>query len=99
MSLKHIKVIGFDADDTLWVNEPYFQDAGKQFCHLLNPYIENLEYISAELFKTEVKNLEVYGYGAKAFILSMIETAINITGGKIKAEEIGRSADFAIYTS
>jgi putative hydrolase of the HAD superfamily len=39
MSLKHIKVIGFDADDTLWVNEPYFQDAGKQFCRLFNQIV------------------------------------------------------------
>jgi len=88
MSLKHIKVIGFDADDTLWVNEPYFQDAGKQFCRLLKPYIEDMEVTAKELFKTEIKNLRLYGYGVKAFILSMIETAINITGGKIKAAEI-----------
>ena len=89
MSLKHIKVIGFDADDTLWVNEPYFQDAGKQFCRLLHPYIHDMEITTKELFKTEIKNLDLYGYGVKAFILSMIETAIRITGGKIKADEIG----------
>ena len=89
MSLKHIKVIGFDADDTLWVNEPYFQDAGKQFCHLLNPYLHDMEITAKELFMTEIKNLDLYGYGVKAFILSMIETAIRITGGKIKANEIG----------
>ncbi|HAH24846.1 MAG TPA: HAD family hydrolase [Prolixibacteraceae bacterium] len=88
MSLKHIKVIGFDADDTLWVNEPYFQDAGKQFCRLLNPYIQDTEITAKELFKTEINNLDLYGYGVKAFILSMIETAIRITGGKIKGEEI-----------
>ena len=89
MSLKHIKVIGFDADDTLWVNEPYFQDAGKQFCLLLNPYLHDIEITAKELFMTEIKNLDLYGYGVKAFILSMIETAIRITGGKIKANEIG----------
>ena len=89
MSLKHIKVIGFDADDTLWVNEPYFQDAGKQFCLLLNPYLHDMEITAKELFMTEIKNLDLYGYGVKAFILSMIETAIRITGGKIKADEIG----------
>lgn len=89
MSLKHIKVIGFDADDTLWVNEPYFQDAGKQFCRLLHPYLHDMEITAKELFKTEIKNLDLYGYGVKAFILSMIETAIRITGGKIKADEIG----------
>ncbi|HEY3372576.1 MAG TPA: HAD family hydrolase [Prolixibacteraceae bacterium] len=89
MSLKQIKVIGFDADDTLWVNEPYFQDAGKQFCRLLKPYIHDMEITAKELFKTEINNLGLYGYGVKAFILSMIETAIRITGGKIKGEEIG----------
>ena len=89
MSLKHIKVIGFDADDTLWVNEPYFQDAGKQFCRLLNPYLHDMEITAKELFMTEIKNLDLYGYGVKAFILSMIETAIRISGGKIKADEIG----------
>ena len=89
MSLKHIKVIGFDADDTLWVNEPYFQDAGKQFCRLLNPYLHDMEITAKELFVTEIKNLDLYGYGVKAFILSMIETAIRITDGKIKADEIG----------
>lgn len=89
MSLKQIKVIGFDADDTLWVNEPYFQAAEKQFCQLLKSYIADEEEIAKELFKTEIKNLDLYGFGAKAFILSMIETAIRITGGKIKGEEIG----------
>lgn len=89
MLMKHIKVIGFDADDTLWVNEPYFQDAGKQFCRLLIPYIHDMEITAKELFKTEINNLDLYGYGVKAFILSMIETAITITGGKIKGEEIG----------
>ncbi|MBW8324373.1 MAG: HAD family hydrolase [Prolixibacteraceae bacterium] len=84
-----IKVIGFDADDTLWVNEPYFQEVEKQFCLILKPYQDEAE-TSKELFRTEMQNLEIYGYGAKGFILAMIETAIRITEGKITPNEISR---------
>jgi putative hydrolase of the HAD superfamily len=88
MSLKHIKVIGFDADDTLWVNEPYFQEVEKQFRQLMKPYLHDEEVVSKELFKIEVNNLEIYGFGAKAYILSMIEAAIQISRGKVSTEEI-----------
>jgi putative hydrolase of the HAD superfamily len=84
-----IKVIGFDADDTLWVNEPFYQDVEKQFCRILMPY-KSEEEISKELFRTEMKNLEIYGYGAKGFILSMVETAIRETDGKISPDEISQ---------
>lgn len=85
--LNSIKVIGFDADDTLWVNEPFYQAVEKEFCRILLPYKPE-EETSAELFKTEIKNLEIYGYGAKGFILSMIETAIRITDNQISSGEI-----------
>ncbi|MDE5491361.1 HAD family hydrolase [Elizabethkingia meningoseptica] len=68
-----IKTIAFDADDTLWVNEPYFQDAEKEFCQLLQDYLPE-HSVSEELFKTEMKNLHLYGYGVKGFMLCMIET-------------------------
>ena len=68
-----IKTIAFDADDTLWVNETYFQDAEKEFCKLLQDYLPE-HSVSEELFKTEMKNLHLYGYGVKGFMLSMIET-------------------------
>lgn len=87
-----IKVIGFDADDTLWVNEPFFQDVEKKFCQILKPYISEAE-TSKVLFQTEMQNLEIYGYGAKGFILSMIETSIRVTDGKITAAEINRIID------
>lgn len=80
--LNHIKVIGFDADDTLWVNEPYFRDAEFKLADLLKPYTPDTDII-AELFNTEMKNLELYGYGAKAFTLSLIETAVQLTGDKV----------------
>ncbi len=84
-----IKVIGFDADDTLWVNEPNYQEAEKELCRVLEPYLEG-EETSKELFRTEMQNLEIYGFGAKGFLLSMIETAIRVTNRIITSEEIGR---------
>lgn len=85
----NIKVIGFDADDTLWVNEPFYQDVEKKFCQILKFY-KTEEEISKELFRTEMKNLEIYGYGAKGFILSMVETALSLTNGKIQSGEISQ---------
>lgn len=73
-----IKVIAFDADDTLWVNEPYFQETEHKFCSLLEDYLPH-HTISQELFKTEMQNLALYGYGVKGFMLSMIETALRIS--------------------
>ncbi len=87
-----IKVIGFDADDTLWVNEPFYQDVEKEFCQIMKPHLEEAE-TSKELFKTEMQNLEIYGYGAKGFILAMIETALRTTNSRITAEEICRIID------
>ncbi len=87
-----IKVIGFDADDTLWVNEPYFQEVERQFCRIMKPYLPE-EETSIELFKVEMQNLEIYGYGAKGFILATIETALRATNGKITTEEIIRILD------
>lgn len=81
-----IKVIAFDADDTLWVNEPYFQETEKKFCALLEDYLPQ-HTATKELFKTEMDNLALYGYGVKGFMLSMIETAIRITG-KTSSNEI-----------
>ena len=68
---KNCKVIAFDADDTLWVNETYFRDAEKEFSKILSKY-ETINKIDQELFKIEIKNLELYGYGIKGFMLSMI---------------------------
>lgn len=61
-----IKVIAFDADDTLWSNEPFFQEIEKQYTDLLKPYGTS-EDISAALFQTEMNNLKYLGYGAKSF--------------------------------
>lgn len=87
-----IKVIGFDADDTLWINEPFYQDVEKKFCQIVGSFLNEAES-SKELFKTEMQNLEIYGYGAKGFILSMVETAIRISHETIAAEAIAQLID------
>lgn len=87
--LSKIKVIGFDADDTLWENEPYYRETEDKFCELLKEYHPK-DKITEELFKTEITNLELYGYGIKAFTLSLIETAIRISNGKVSASTIDK---------
>ena len=84
-----IKVIAFDADDTLWVNEPYFQETEQKFCELLSPYLSR-HTLSQELFKTEIDNLRLYGYGIKGYILSMIEAALKISNHTISNEVIAK---------
>lgn len=84
---KHIKVIGLDADDTLWVNETYFRDAENEFSYLLSRF-ETPNKIDQELFKIEIDNLSVYGYGIKAFVLSMLEAGLKISNGKLNADDV-----------
>jgi putative hydrolase of the HAD superfamily len=88
-----IKIIAFDADDTLWDNELYFQETEKKFCELLEDFLPQ-HTVSRELLQTEIKNISLYGYGIKAFMLSMIETAICITDKNIKAETIEKIIGF-----
>ena len=82
-----IKIIAFDADDTLWDNELYFQEAEQKFCGLMEDFLPQ-HTVSRELLQTEIKNIALYGYGIKAFILSMIETAIRISDKNIRMEVI-----------
>lgn len=77
-----IKVIAFDADDTLWVNEPFFREAEEKFTSLLEDFMPQ-HGIMKELYRTEIENLTLYGYGIKGFMLSMIETALRITDHKM----------------
>ncbi|HPF50995.1 MAG TPA: HAD family hydrolase [Draconibacterium sp.] len=78
----NFKVIAFDADDTLWDNEIFFRQTEEQFCDLLKSF-STPEATMKELFAIEIKNLEDYGYGTKAFMLSMIETAVKISDNQI----------------
>ncbi len=82
-----IKVVGFDADDTLWVNETYFREAEEEFAGLLDSF-ETKNKIDQELFKMEMKNLNLYGYGIKGFMLSMIESALDISNNTISQATI-----------
>ena len=86
---ENCKVIAFDADDTLWVNETYFRDAEKEFSKILSKY-ETINKIDQELFKIEIKNLELYGYGIKGFMLSMIECALKLSNYSIPQYEIDK---------
>lgn len=86
---QNIKVIAFDADDTLWVNEPFFRDAENEFFKLLKNYISK-EDCKKLLFEVEINNLAIYGYGIKPFILSLIEAAIEISKNTIPLETISK---------
>jgi putative hydrolase of the HAD superfamily len=91
--MNNIKVIAFDADDTLWVNEPYFREAEYKFCALLEDYLPQ-HSVAHELFKTEIRNLPLYGYGIKGFMLSMIETILEVTEGTASLEMIAKAIEF-----
>ncbi|MBU2940116.1 HAD family hydrolase [Lacinutrix sp. C3R15] len=84
---QNIKVIGFDADDTLWVNETYFRDAELEFAKLLAGF-ETANKVDQELFKMEMKNLPLYGYGVKGFVLSMVEMALELSNYTISNKTI-----------
>lgn len=88
-----ILVIAFDADDTLWVNEPYFQETEHRFCELLEDYLPQ-HTVGRELLQTEIDNLALYGYGVKGFILSMIETAMRISNQTLPVEVIAKIIAF-----
>jgi len=87
INYQDIKVIGFDADDTLWVNETYFREAETEFCNLMSEY-ETPNKTDQELFKMEMKNLPLYGYGVKAFALSMVEMALEISNHNVSQKTI-----------
>jgi putative hydrolase of the HAD superfamily len=85
----NVKVIAFDADDTLWVNEPYFRRTEEKFCTLFSEFLSPHD-IERELLKIQIGNLGLYGYGIKGLVLSMIETALKITDGKINTNAIDK---------
>lgn len=87
--MSRIKIIAFDADDTLWANESFFQETEADYCRLFSDVLPG-KAISEELLKTEMHNLSLYGYGAKGFTLSMIETALRITGKQLNADTVER---------
>jgi putative hydrolase of the HAD superfamily len=81
------KTIAFDADDTLWHNEPYFDEAQERFCQLFQDYASSQEILGL-ILSHQVKNLPLYGFGIKAFTLSMIEVALQLTNHQISGKGI-----------
>ncbi|MGB5691447.1 MAG: HAD family hydrolase [Flavobacteriaceae bacterium] len=96
LDYSQIKVVGFDADDTLWVNETYFREAEEKFAELLEHY-ETKNKIDQELFKVEMNNLELYGFGIKGFMLSMIESAMELSNNSVSQETIGKILEIGKY--
>ena len=88
-----LSVIAFDGDDTLWHNERIFSVTQERFAALLAPYtgVQPLE----RLHDTEIRNLRLFGYGIKAFTLSMIETAVEVSEGTIGGRDIGAIVGWA----
>ncbi|TME01804.1 MAG: HAD family hydrolase [Chloroflexi bacterium] len=82
-----IKVLAFDGDDTLWHNETHFELTQGEFRDLIKRHVPDVD-VGARLFATEMANLKLYGYGIKSFTLSMLETAIAITEGRIPAADL-----------
>ncbi len=82
-----LTAIGFDADDTLWQNEQFYRMTEERFAGLLAGHAAP-EALSARLLEAERRNLEIYGFGIKGFTLSMIETAIEVTDGRVPASVI-----------
>lgn len=89
----NLKVIAFDADDTLFVNEPYFQETEHKFCELMSDYLSQ-QGLSQELFRVEIQNLDLYGYGIKGYILSMIEAAMKISNNTISIDIIEKIIEY-----
>jgi putative hydrolase of the HAD superfamily len=86
--VSRLTTIGFDADDTLWQNEAFFRLTQARFAELLADHAE-ADHLHARLLEAERRNLGHYGFGIKGFMLSMIETAIEVTDGRVPATVIG----------
>ena len=88
-----VSVVGFDADDTLWHSESHFAVTGERFRALLEPWLPP-EAVSERLLAREKANLEIFGYGAKGFTLSMVETALEVTGGELPGAAVQTIIDW-----
>ena len=84
-----IDLIAFDADDTLWYTEQLYLDARAQFDDIIRPYTPPPD-LNDRVHETEIRNLPYFGFGITSFILSLIEAAVEVTGGRITGAEIGR---------
>ena len=84
-----IALVGFDADDTLWRSQDYFDDAQRQFERILTAYVD-LADVGERLYAVEKRNIALFGYGVKGMVLSMVEAAVDITGARITASDVHR---------
>ncbi|HZD55346.1 MAG TPA: HAD family hydrolase [Anaerolineales bacterium] len=82
-----LEVIAFDADDTLWHNEEYYTQAKAVFIQILSRY-HNPEWVEQRLDEIEIHNVQAYGYGIKSFVLSMLESAVELSSGQVAGSEI-----------
>lgn len=88
-----IKYLALDADDTLWMNEPIFvktQDACRE---IIGKYTDNPQNMDSKLYEYEKKNLRLFGYGIKGFLLSMIETVVELSNGEVVGSDIQKIID------
>jgi putative hydrolase of the HAD superfamily len=88
-----ITLIGLDADDTLWHSEDGFHTVTGRFCELMEPYAQDPEHLATTLDMVERRNMALFGYGVKSFTLSMVEAAIEVSGGAVPAETIQQLVD------
>lgn len=86
---KQPSIIAFDADDTLWHNEPYFDEAQERFCELFQDFASKQEILGL-ILNHQIKNLPLYGFGIKAFTLSMIDSALELTNQSISGQNIAK---------
>ncbi|GAB2510490.1 HAD family hydrolase [Lysobacter humi (ex Lee et al. 2017)] len=90
-STPHARLVGFDGDDTLWRSQDFFDEAQAEFEALLAPYVELGDAALHErLYAVEKRNIAIFGYGVKGMALSMIEAAIEMTDGRVRAQDIHR---------
>lgn len=94
MAIDAIRMVGFDADDTLWKSEDYYRAAEVDFREIVGQHVD-LDDVGARLYAVEKRNLALFGYGVKGMALSMVEAAIDITEGRIPARDIHRIVSLA----
>ncbi|MBG8553415.1 HAD family hydrolase [Hymenobacter guriensis] len=87
------KLVAFDADDTLWPNQPHFDYAEARLYALLTHY-GDADLLGSRFYEVQRQNMQLFGYGAKSFMLSMIETVIQLTQGAVTGTEIQQILDY-----
>jgi len=84
-----LQLIGFDGDDTLWHSEGYYREANELFAQIVGRHVDLADqHVHDSMLATERRNLALFGYGAKGMALSMVETAIAVSDGRITAADI-----------